>query len=68
MSKYSVICYCLYIILLYVHTCLQVWSMKKESEILVQFNPYSLLPDLFSPTRLNQYLYTSLYGNLYISL
>jgi hypothetical protein len=40
-----VICYCLYIILLCVHTCLQVWSMKKESEIFVQFNPHSLLLD-----------------------
>ena len=40
-----VICYCLYIILLCVRTCLQVWSMEKESEIFVQFNPHFLLPD-----------------------
>jgi hypothetical protein len=54
-----VICYCLYIILLCVHTCLQVWSMKKESEIFVQFNPYFLLPDSF-----NLFLYASLYRSL----
>jgi len=44
-TRSCVICYCLYIILLCVHTCLQVWSMKKESEIFVQFNPHFLLPD-----------------------